>query len=217
MKTCKKCDVPKELDEFSKRKNAKDGLNYWCKQCNSDYILDNKEQHQTSLKIWYKKNKELVNTRSKTYNYSEKGKISNKKSREKNKETTYQKNKIYTKNKYKNNSLYRLKIIIRTRIYSILKGNKNHKSIEIIGCTIKEYKNHLEKQFKPEMSWENHGKIWEIDHIKPCDSFNLITLEEQQKCFHYNNVQPLFKTTEIAESFGYSNEIGNREKSNKIL
>ena len=69
--------------------------------------------------------------------------------------------------------------------------------------------------FKPGMSWENYGKIWEIDHIKPCDSFDLTKLEEQQKCFHYTNLQPLFKTTEIAESFGYINQIGNRNKSNK--
>jgi hypothetical protein len=28
-------------------------------------------------------------------------------------------------------------------------------------------------------------------------------------------MQPLFKTTEIAESFGYMDEIGNRNKLNK--
>jgi len=54
-----------------------------------------------------------------------------------------------------------------------------------------------------------------IDHIIPCSSFNLIILEEQQKCFHFTNHQPLFKTTEIAKLFGYSYQIGNRNKSNK--
>jgi hypothetical protein len=38
----------------------------------------------------------------------------------------------------------------------------------------------------------------------------------QKKCFNYNNLQPLFKTTQIAESFGYINNIGNRNKNNKI-
>jgi hypothetical protein len=65
------------------------------------------------------------------------------------------------------------------------------------------------------MNWENQGMVWEMDHIKPCDSFNLGILEEQYKCFHYTNIQPLFKTTEIAEQNGYKNEIGNRNKSNK--
>ena len=78
-------------------------------------------------------------------------------------------------------------------------------------------KQHLESQFKPEMNWENHGKIWEIDHIKPCISFDLTNIEQQKQCFHYTNLQPLFKTSELAESFGYINEIGNRNKSKNII
>jgi hypothetical protein len=70
-------------------------------------------------------------------------------------------------------------------------------------------------QFKTEMTWENHGTVWEIDHIIPCSFFDLTKEEEQQRCYHYTNLQPLFKTTKIAESFGYINEIGNRNKSNK--
>jgi hypothetical protein len=53
------------------------------------------------------------------------------------------------------------------------------------------------------MTWLNHGQIWEIDHIKPCSSFDLTDLEQQKQCFHYTNLQPLFKTE-------------NRQKSNKI-
>ena len=63
------------------------------------------------------------------------------------------------------------------------------------------------------MNWDNHGEIWEIDHIKPCSLFNLIDIEQQKQCFHYTNTKPLFKTSFIAKSFGY-NEIGNRNKSN---
>jgi hypothetical protein len=65
------------------------------------------------------------------------------------------------------------------------------------------------------MNWGNHGVTWEIDHIKACSNFDLTKLEEQKQCFHYTNLQPLFKTTEIAEQYGYINEIGNRNKGNK--
>lgn len=65
------------------------------------------------------------------------------------------------------------------------------------------------------MNWDNHGIIWEIDHIKPCVSFNLIDPEQQKQCFHYTNLQPLFKTNEVAKSFGYIDEIGNRNKGRK--
>jgi hypothetical protein len=66
------------------------------------------------------------------------------------------------------------------------------------------------------MNWDNHGIIWEIDHIKPCASFDLSDIEQQKQCFHYTNLQPLFKTTDIAESFGYD-EAGNRNKGGNIL
>jgi hypothetical protein len=62
------------------------------------------------------------------------------------------------------------------------------------------------------MNWDNHGKIWEIDHIKGCINFDLSDIEQQKQCFHYTNTQPLFKTTKIAESFGYNNITGNRDK-----
>jgi hypothetical protein len=67
------------------------------------------------------------------------------------------------------------------------------------------------------MTWENHGMVWEIDHIKPCSSFDLTDLKQQQECFHFLNQQPLFKTTQIAESFGYNNHIGNRNKGNSFI
>ncbi len=86
---------------------------------------------------------------------------------------------------------YRLKHSIRTRVYYMIKENKINSSSFLIGCTVDHLKQHLEKQFRPGMSWENYGSYWEIDHIKPCISFDLSNPEEQKKCFHYTNLQPL--------------------------
>ena len=49
------------------------------------------------------------------------------------------------------------------------------------------------------MAWDNYGtgqngkgtQEWQIDHIKPCASFDLSKESEQKKCFHYTNLQPL--------------------------
>ena len=48
------------------------------------------------------------------------------------------------------------------------------------------------------MSWDNHGE-WHIDHIKPISLFDLTKIEEQQICFHYTNLQPLWAKENISK------------------
>ena len=79
----------------------------------------------------------------------------------------------------------------RARLYQLLKNGKQDKTFDLIGCTPNQIKEHLESQFVNGMSWENRHK-WHIDHIKPCCSFNLTDPQEQRKCFHYTNLQPLW-------------------------
>jgi hypothetical protein len=90
---------------------------------------------------------------------------------------------------------------------SILKKQstqKNNTSLKYLGCSLKEYKQHLEKQFKSDMNWDNHGVIWEVDHIYPCSKFDLTIEENIYKCFNYTNTQPLYKSE-------------NRSKKDKII
>ena len=49
------------------------------------------------------------------------------------------------------------------------------------------------------MTWDNVGN-WEIDHIVPYASFDLTKKEEQEKCFHWTNLQPLYATENISKS-----------------
>ena len=52
------------------------------------------------------------------------------------------------------------------------------------------------------MSWGNYGK-WHVDHIRPCASFNLVNEEEQKKCFHYTNLQPLWAKDNLSKGSKY--------------
>lgn len=122
----------------------------------------------------------------------------------------------YQKERRKNNIQYKLKDIIQKTIYSNLKSKKLNKTLNYIGCDIEFLIKYLESNFLSEMSWGNHGEIWEIDHIKPCASFDLTDIKQQKECFHYTNLQPLFKTSDIAKSFGYIDQVGNRNKGKKI-
>ncbi|HEX2900701.1 MAG TPA: hypothetical protein VHS96_13345, partial [Bacteroidia bacterium] len=76
--------------------------------------------------------------------------------------------------------------------HALGKNRKICSSSEYTGCSIPELKRHLENLFQPGMTWENRGE-WEIDHIRPCASFDLIDPEQQRCCFHYSNLQPLWR------------------------
>jgi hypothetical protein len=126
--------------------------------------------------------------------------------RKENRNILNEKHKLYENKRKKIDPLYKLVKTLRSRIGSALIRNRNTKSdktINLLGCTIEECRKHLQNNFKEGMTWENHGK-WHIDHIIPCSSFDLSIEEEQKKCFHYSNLQPL-----------WANE--NLSKSNKIL
>ena len=103
-----------------------------------------------------------------------------------------EKNSMYALRRYHTNINYRLAQLLRRRLRHAIKENiKYINSKLLLGCSIDYLKKYLENKFKPGMSWNNHGK-WHIDHIKPCASFDLSKPEEQRKCFHYTNLQPLW-------------------------
>jgi hypothetical protein len=92
----------------------------------------------------------------------------------------------------KNDPNFKLLTILRGRIKDVLRGHsKSDSTINVLGCTIEELWQHLEKQFQPNMTKENHGE-WHVDHIIPCTSFDLTDPKQQVKCFHYTNLQPLW-------------------------
>lgn len=89
---------------------------------------------------------------------------------------------------------FKLLKTLRSRLGSAVKNQnaiKSDKTLELVGCSVPFLRGYLEAKFKTGMTWENHGE-WHIDHIKPCASFNLLDNKEQEKCFHYTNLQPLW-------------------------
>jgi hypothetical protein len=206
-KICTRCNELKSFNEFNKDKKGIFGLKSSCKKCISmyskKYIIDNKQKTLHYNKIYRECNKDKIKIKIQDY-------------QSKNKELLYLKNTKYHFKKYNTDPIFRLKRLLRDRISKTL-TNKNitKKTFELLGCDKIYFQQHLESLFLPEMSWENHGDIWEIDHIKPCACFDLTKEEEQKQYFHYSNLQPLFKTSGIAESFGYIDHIGNRNKRKK--
>jgi hypothetical protein len=75
------------------------------------------------------------------------------------------------------------------------------KIVRLLGCEWLEFIAHIESQFQPGMTWENHGvRGWHFDHIKPLSSFDLTNDEELRKACHYTNVQPLWAADNIRKA-----------------
>lgn len=177
-----------------------------------EYCRKNSEKAKARAKKWYEDNKEyrLAQDKKKrsTPEYKETMKeylrqyyIKNREVLRK-KHNEYKINTDYLKWKRENHKLnmetnpnYRFGHILRGRINSALRFNrtiKAKKTEELLGCSVEVARKHIESQFKPGMTWDNHGRrTWHIDHIKPISSFDLSNPEEQKKAFHYTNLQPL--------------------------
>lgn len=221
-RNCSKCKIYKEFDKFHKSKNKKFGIESMCKDCSSKikkvYSLNNKDKRSKSGKKYYELNKERISLKGKLR--SEEIKKVKRIYRSKNKDKLNKQKKEYRKNN--SNINYKISCNLRSRIWYLLgnKINNNRKdTLELLGCSYEEFKIYLESKFTKNMTWENKGKYgWHIDHIRPCSSFDLSSLEQQKLCFHYSNMQPLWATTEIAISYGESVDyIGNTEKGDKII
>jgi hypothetical protein len=170
------------------------------KNWRSEYYPKHKNNLNSKSADYYQKNKELINKKCKERitNWTEE-----RKNKEKLRQLKYllehkdQTNKRMQE-RYYSNPHNRIVACMRSRICMAIRSAltyKQAKTTELLGCTIQDFLVYIESQFKPNMSWDNYGKgidKWNIDHIIPCASFDLTKLEEQQKCFHHTNCQPLW-------------------------
>lgn len=173
-KQCSRCKKIKNLNEFDKHEfESISSLRPECKEC-----------RKIDSQIYYQNNKESCLNYQKEYSKLHKIELNQ-----------------YFKKRRKKDINYKLKANLRTRIKSVLSSNsKSTSTLKLLGCNIEELKKYFESRFLPGMNWLNHGngwngrgrKEWHIDHIKPCASFDLSKSEEQKKCFHYTNLQPLW-------------------------
>jgi len=183
LKTCSKCYEKKPIEQFVK-------LTRQCKTCrdktHKDYRIRNataiakkrqsywEEKGRDAKRVWAKNNRDKVRGYSQRRRSKPNEKILN---------------------------------TCRGRVCKLLKtqnARKHFKTIELIGCSVDFLKDYLESQFKDGMSWDNYGNpngdhtnCWHIDHIIPCSSFVLTDPEQQKKCFHYTNLQPLWAKDNI--------------------
>ena len=173
MKNCKRCN--KEIPR-----------NNYCSKC---YTLNFRERNPGRMEelcsIYYEKNKDRYIERAKKRN-KENPEIANAT------HARWAKRSNYTMNRYNNDINFQLRVRLRNRLRTALKLNfKSGNTVELLGCSLEEFKQHLESKFEPGMTWQESGK-WHIDHIRPVTAFDLSDPAQQRDCCHYTNLQPMW-------------------------
>jgi hypothetical protein len=221
-KNLKRCPDCKEIKETKEFYISNEKISTYCILCttikNTKYQKNIIESLKEYRKRYRKNNKEKKNKTEKKLREKNREKyyLYGVKYREQNKEKIRIRQNEWEKEK-KLNPCFRLRKKISSSVYSALRiqnGSKNGGSIlDCLPYTIEELKAHLESQFEPWMSWENHGNYnkdkptWQLDHkyfpqsLYPYDSMDHPNF---LKVWNLENLQPL-------------EAIENIRKSNKLI
>ena len=89
---------------------------------------------------------------------------------------------------------------MRVRLSKLLQGKKDSTFDKFLGCSKGELRKWLSHQFTSEMTWENYGYVWHIDHVVPVQFFDLDHDLEREACFHWTNLKPLLKEENLSKS-----------------
>ena len=209
-KVCFRCKKEKDINEFHKNKRNTDGHKGTCKTCCRLYVDEHIEKKRQYEKNHYEerkpKRKNYFKEYRKTDKYKESKKRSYLKNRDKWKKESPEHRRRREKGRYENDLTYNIIKKLRTRFYKAVTRNSKHSSIlDLVCCSIDDLKKHIESLFQEGMTWDLlvTGKI-HIDHIKPIDQFDMTDYEEQKKCFHWSNLQPLWAKDNLEKSSSYN-------------
>lgn len=152
-----------------------------------EYCMKNKERMDVQTRRYNRSHREQINAKQRKYRKDNKDKF---------KRYYLTNGKKRHKERFKTDPNYKITFSLRGRLYNVLKS-KNIKqtapTLELIGCNMNHLRAHIESQFAPGMSWKNYSyNTWHIDHIKPCNTFDLTDPAQQRQCFHYTNLRPLW-------------------------
>ena len=78
-----------------------------------------------------------------------------------------------------------------------VKGKRIKQVENLLGLNIEDFKSHLIKGFYADMTMDNYGSYWHIDHIIPKSSFDLNDVDQLAICWHYTNLEPLLATDNL--------------------
>lgn len=210
-KRCTKCGKIKKVSEFYRDNRRKNRWRSTCILCSLErtrkYQKSHREYYCDKSKSWYTENKEKKKEINAIWRKSH---PENVKAMEK---RNYTKRRGTLKGK--------LNHCMSSSInQSLKKGTKAGSHWEIlVDYTVDQLKQHLERLFKPGMTWKNYG-TWHIDHKIPLAAHNFITPDDIdfKRAWDLSNLQPLWasenqkKYAKLSKPFQPSLTIQRRNK-----
>lgn len=196
---CTICKKDKPLSDFSIHKGTATGFYSWCLICSRKKDNDRKKNRKEYTETDIKDCARCIKPKTILKNYNKKlGTRDGYSNICKECLTKYRKSiskELYQKKKHKldTNIQFKLSENIRARLRIIL-GNikiKKPATDKLIGCSLDYFVEYLNKSFYDDITFDNYGTIWHLDHIIPCDWFDLTDITQLKACTHYTNLQPL--------------------------
>lgn len=207
-KKCSRCLIFKEFSEFNKCKRASLGLHNQCRSCQKEY-----------KQKWSEKNKDHVLEYSRRSDVIAQGRKRYKQkyhTDEEFRQRELEKNRIrrrlpsakavakLQRKKWYETPHNKIAHNLRSRVRQSVRGTCSAESTEqLLGTSFEEFRKYLESKFHSDMTWENYGKYWHVDHIIPCDFFDLTKEEHRKLCFNFRNTQPML----VVENLSKNNKI----------
>lgn len=182
-----------------------------------EYREENRDIVREKARRYYKENPQIIKeTKRREYlKNKERYKIESKKRQIAKKEeiALYQKQYRQTHREERNNRhkqrfsidfQYRLSMNLRSRLLQALKKDyKSGSAIKDLGCTIEQFKDWIERQWEPGMSWDNYGNKegqWSIDHEYPLSLVDISKREQLLPVVHYTNLQPMWHVKNVSKN-----------------
>lgn len=154
----------------------------------ANYYIENRDKILEDQKKYREENKESIKKTKQEYLKNNPEKIADyrKKYYDENKDVILANNRAWNN---KNAHIVAWRSVLKSHLRRIGKKKEGH-TIDLLGYSALELKEHIEALFVDGMYWDNHG-VWEIDHVMPVTSFDSETLPNVVNAL--SNLQPLWR------------------------
>ena len=206
-KICTKCGIEKDANEFVKRSALKSGFASRCRKCQVNAVMEwnraNPKKRKEAYRKWRDTHKEHVKAAHRIWSATEKKKESDRRWRRENPEkylASINRAAAVRLSTLKGRLSLRAASAIRSSLRPGTKANRHWE--ELVDFTVDQLRMHLEKLFKPGMTWENYGTVWHIDHKIPIAAHNFENPFDLdfRLCWSITNLQPMEKLANISKS-----------------